>query len=338
MVDELETLAPGDVTARAAAQLVGSWSPGPSEGDALAAAAEAVGAAARTDDPVSMSTALDVLTFRQVMAGRLGDGEALAQQRLGLLTDLPKGPTVALELKDALHMAIQLDCGTANLARAVDESRRHRSLLFLREQRDLAVEPVLLPLALAGHHDELFEAAEEFADDWAASGRPVAPARALGPYAVACAHAMCGHDAASRRWFALVAAMQGRPTSRAGRGTGYAVVLDALLLLHRDRPERALEALSSTTEPGSEWYARLFAWWAPALRAEAAVLSDSPDSGPLLEEAQRLCASSETLSLVVRRARALAEGEAAVLATVAEHFEDLEVPYQARRTRRLAGR
>jgi hypothetical protein len=185
---------------------------------------------------------------------------------------------------------------------------------------------VLLPLALAGHHDELFEAAEEFADDWVTSGRPVAPARAIGPYAVAVAHATRGHDDESRRWFGLVAAMRDRPTSQAGRGTGYAVVLDALLMLHRDQPDRAMGALSASTDRASEWYVRLFAWWTAALRAEAAALAISPDRERLLDEAERLCAPSETLSLVVRRARALAAGERAALTEVAVRFEEPGCP------------
>ncbi len=336
VVDELEALAPRQSAAYAAMHLVRTWSEDPQAPDAGEAGRGAVQAARESGDPVRVSAALDVVTFLQVIAGRLAAAEATAQLRLSALGGLPTRPAVALELKDALHMAVQLDCGTGELTRAVAESRRHRGLPFLREQRDLAVEPVLLPLALAGHHDELFAAAEEFADDWAASGRPVAPARAVGPYAVAVAHGMRGHDDESRRWYDLVAAMTDRPTARAGRGTGYAVVLDALLMLHRDQPDRALDALSASAEPASEWYARLCAWWASALRAEAAVLTRARDAPHLLDEAEATCSSSPVLSVVVRRARAVSAGDRATLAAVADRFGELGAPYQQERTRHLA--
>jgi hypothetical protein len=149
---------------------------------------------------------------------------------------------------------------------------------------------------------------------------------------------MHGHDEESRRWFAVVAAMRDRPLAGAGRGTGYSVALDALLLLHRDEPDRALRLLTSVpVEEAAEWYTRLFSWWTAALAAEAAVLAGAPEAQGLLAEAERTCARSELLSLVVRRARALAAGDRAAAAAMAARFAELGTPYQQERTRTLTG-
>ncbi len=233
-------------------------------------------------------------------------------------------------------MTILLGCGSGDLQLAMSAARQHRRLPFLREQRDLGLEDLLLPAALAGHWDELLEAAEPYAEDWEASGRPAGAGRAVAPYAAATAYALLGDDVSARRWYDMAAVMRDRPSVEVGRDSGFGPVLDGLVLLHRDEPDRAGRGLRAESPQMSGWYGSLFAWWRSALRAEAAVLADSPDAEQLLEEARQLCASSETLSLVVRRARALAEGDATVLPILAERFDALGVPYQAQRTRRLA--
>lgn len=107
--------------------------------------------------------------------------------------------------------------------------------------------------------------------------------------------------------------------------------------LHRDEPDRALRPLSSSRAGESEWYSRIFAWWTAALTAEAAVLAGAPEAVMLLDRAERVCTRSGVLSLLVRRARALAAEEASTLAGLAEHLDALGAPYQAARTRSLAG-
>ncbi|MDT4997135.1 MAG: hypothetical protein QOD45_1203, partial [Pseudonocardiales bacterium] len=329
---ELETLTPRQTVALTGIRLLRAGGMNPGDAAALSAAEEAVVAAELTSEAALISGALDGLTATQLMVGRVADADATAQRRLVRLDGEPLTPGVALELKDGLHMAIFLACGTGDLARAAAAAERHRDLPFLREQRDVAREDLLLPYALAGRWAELLDTAAQVYDDWVQSGRPGGAGRAIGPYAVSTVHAMLGHDDEKHRWLGVVAALRDRPLAEVGRGTGYADVLDGLVLLHHGHPARAARLLERRDAEGG-WYQCLLSWWRAALRAEAAVLSGASDADAQLDEAAATCANSEVLTLVVRRAQALAHGT--TLDGLAEDLDRLDVPYQAQRTRLL---
>jgi hypothetical protein len=309
----------------------------PPPGDSVAAALDELAALPPVDeDPVRTSAALDARTAADVESGLLAEADETARTRLAGLPATTYEPALALELKDALHMSTLLACGTGDLRMALESGDRHRDLPFLREQRDLALEPGLLPAALAGRWSDLLESAEVFSSDWEASGRPSAHARAIGPYAVAVVHGMLGRERDRRRWLRTVAALRNRPVAEAGRGSGYASSLDALLLLHLDRPEQALRTLAAPDD-AVHWYRRLMRWWRAALVAEATVLAGAPDARESCRRAREACQTSPVLSLVVRRAEILGSGEADALVPLAEEFAEAGAPYQHARTLHLAG-
>lgn len=84
-------------------------------------------------------------------------------------------------------MAVLACVGAGDLMSATAYGEQHRTLAFLREQRDLAIEPTLLPDALAGRRTAAVTTGELFLEDWIAAGRRPAPGRAIGPCAVAMA-------------------------------------------------------------------------------------------------------------------------------------------------------
>jgi hypothetical protein len=232
-------------------------------------------------------------------------------------------------------MAVLVGCGTADLQWSVTSSRRHATLPFLREQRDLAREPMLLPHALSGDWGVALSTAEQFLQDWVASGRPPAPGRAPGPCAVAMVHGMRHDLQERRRWLDVTAALRGVPRAEATSGSGYGAVLDALLALHLGEADRALALLSPS--PATGWYARLFRHWSLALGPEAAVLAGDAKARNMFDAAQPACAGSPVLASILERARCLAEPDFEGVARTAEVFARLGVPYQAARSLVLAG-
>jgi predicted ATPase/DNA-binding CsgD family transcriptional regulator len=211
------------------------------------------------------SAALDSRTGELVEAGEVDEAATLARHRVNALLGVAITPATALELKDALHMAVLTCVGAGDLDAALRYAETQLGLPFLREQRDVVVDELLLPLALADA-DATLATAASFEEDWHAAGRPVAPGRAIGPAAVALLHGRRGDVAARRHWLAVAAAVRGVPTPLATEGTGYGEVFDAALALHRGRPADAAAALARVP-PGS-WWAGLFTRWRAELAAQ----------------------------------------------------------------------
>lgn len=82
---------------------------------------------------------------------------------------------------------------------------------------------------------------------------------------------------------------------------------------------------------------QLLCQWRAALVAEAAVLAGHPDAPQRCADAERACTGNPVAAALTRRACAVAAGDADGLRAVAAQLSQAGVPYQATRTRLLAG-
>jgi hypothetical protein len=211
-----------------------------------------------TGDVLAQSATADEHTDDLVAGGEVASAAALARSRVLLLLHEPMMPAAGLELKDALHMAVLTHVGARQLDHARKYAETQLGLPFLREHRDLAVDEMLLPLALADD-DAVVPMATSFQDDWEAAGSPIAPGRAIGPAAVAYFYGHRGNQPARETWLEVTARVRGVPTPLATEATGYGEVFDAALALHRGRRLEAARLLERV--PPDSWYGSLFAYW-----------------------------------------------------------------------------
>ena len=337
LLDELRTLNPDDPLMYTSAALVEDSRADPTDAQCLADAEHAAEVAHRLGDLLRESAALDVLTGTHIVSGRLTDAARCARTRVNLLDGRPADPPGALELKDALHMGVLACVGAGDLVSASRFGEQHRTLAFLREQRDLALEPTLLPDALAGRWNEVTTRGQMFLDDWIAAGRPAAPGRSIGPCAVAMVHGLLGRPDEREIWLEVVAQLRGVDRPSATASTGYGELFDAIVLLDRDRPRQAVQLLADETRGQSGWYGPLLSQWRAALLAESAVLAGDPLAALRCAQAEQAAAGNPVAAVLARRATALAAGDDDALVELAGRLDDLDVPYQAARTLVLAG-
>jgi hypothetical protein len=151
------------------------------------------------------------------------------------------------------------------------------------------------------------------------------------------AYGLLDDEPQRQRWLEIVAQLRNVPTEDANQGSGYGAVFDALVLLHRDRPRAAWSVLG-TSDAGGQWHAGLLCQWRAALSAEAAVLADRRDKDQACRAATSASEGNPIAAALTERARALSTGDADVLDRIAERFVDLDLPYQAERTRKLSSR
>jgi len=114
-------------------------------------------------------------------------------------------------------------------------------------------------------------------------------------------------------------------------------VFDALVALHRGRPEEALRMLATEPEAVQWWYGQIFRQWYLALRSEAAVLAGRPDAGELIATAEVAAARNPLAAALVQRAGALMTGDRTALLATADMFDNAGCRYQMARTLVLAG-
>ena len=254
----------------------------------------AVDAARRCGDPLIESASLDLRAG--LLAGHdVAAAAATAARRVELLTPLLLTPSIAVELRDALHMATLSSVGAGDLAGSRRFAEMQLRLPFLREARDLAAEVLLLPAALAGDWLEVETIGRQFLDGWRRSGRPAGAGRALGPSAVVMVQGLRSDEAARREWLAVVAALRGLddPTA-AMRGNGYGELLDAIVQLQQGHKDEALALLTVPADAHPNAYDQLLHEWRLALRAEATgVQTTTGEVGARVRELCRRLISSE---------------------------------------------
>jgi predicted ATPase/DNA-binding CsgD family transcriptional regulator len=291
--------------------------------------------ARRMDDPLTESAALDQLTSIQLARGDVRAAAASALRRTELLAPLPVTAMAGLEFFDGFVMATECAVAAGDLPAARRLAERLRDLPFYREEGHLATARLIVVTALAGDWSETAGLAERFLEGWERAGRPRAGNLGQAAYAAATMHGLRGEDDVRAAWLDVVEALEtpGRPASIIHFGEFF----DGLLLLHRGRPEHAVEAMRTPPEQFTEWHSGIWRPWYAALWAEAAVLSGSPDAADRIRRARSATAGNPIATAVVDRAAALSTSDRGGLPAVAGTLREAGCHYQWARTLVMIG-
>lgn len=299
----------------------------------VACAERAVELAHRTRDPLAESAALDTLAGAHSLAGDTFTAAAIARRRMALLESTPNTPVGTPELIDALGEAAEAELGAGDLRGARRWAQQLADHPLLAEVGHRATSWLLVTDALAGNVDDVRTQSVRFLEAWQRVGDPAKSGLGPAVAGVAMIHDLRGDHEARGEWDAVV---RGLGTSPA-RTYGYGAVFDALALLHRGQVHEALERMA--TEPREVWRWVTWIWlhWYVALRAEAGVLAGASDAVERLAEARAVVAGNPIAGAIVERAEALLCADHERLLATVEAFEAAGCPYQAARTRVLAG-
>jgi predicted ATPase/DNA-binding CsgD family transcriptional regulator len=342
LIDSARQLAGGDPAAQVAVALAeaGVLSDafgalqGPVDNDVpqtLARAERAVALARRTGDPLAESAALDALLGAQSWAGDTFASAATARRRIALLTSTPDSPIRTHELLDALGEATEASLGAGDLPHARQWARDLADHPFLAEVGDRATSWLLMVDALAGNVDEVVAASARFREAWQRAGRPARPYLRPAAAGVAMIHGLRGDHQAQRTWNEILDRLGPAHTF------GHQAVFDGLLMLHRGRADEALERMAPEPQQVWRWVTWIWLHWYVALRAEAAVLTDSPGAAGRVAEARRIVAGNPVAEAMVERAGALLDSDEERLVNAAAALDAAGCPYQSARTLLLAG-
>ncbi|MFI6432262.1 ATP-binding protein [Rhodococcus oryzae] len=301
--------------------------------ETIARAERAVELAHRTGDPLAESAALDTLTGAQSWAGDAFAAAATARRRITLLASAPPTPTGTHELIDALGEATEAGLGVGDLPGARRWARQLADHPMLVEVGHRATSQLLVADALAGNVDEVLTRSARFLEAWQRSGRPTGSVLGAAVAGVGMIHGLRDDDGARREW----AEVMDQLATPAEHAYGYRAVYDSMLLLHNGDAGEALERMAP--EPGEVWRWVTWVWlhWYVALRAEATVLTGSPDAADRLAEARTIVAGNPVAGAIVERAEALLARDRERLLATADAFDAAGCRYQSARTRVLAG-
>ncbi|MFE3025535.1 ATP-binding protein [Nocardia tengchongensis] len=268
---------------------------------AISLAQHAVELADRTGDPLACSAALDALTAAQCWAGDVFAAAETTRRRVAVLTSMPVTPASALERVNALSEAADIGIGVGDLKESHRWAEQLRDLPLLAERGDFATSALLVVDALLGNLDEVLAGSGRFVDSWELSGRPCVPSLAPAAAAVAMAHGLRGDDDARAEWLAIADTLGGT----SDRQVAYRAVFDAMVLLDRGQPERALAELATEPDALDEQTVWIWRHWYVALRAEAAVLAGHPDARGFVAAARTTVSGNPMAVPIVERAAAL---------------------------------
>ncbi|MCZ4557390.1 LuxR C-terminal-related transcriptional regulator [Rhodococcus maanshanensis] len=301
--------------------------------ETIARAERAVELAHRTGDPLAESAALDTLTGAQSWAGDAFAAAATARRRITLLASAPPTPTGTHELIDALGEATEAGLGVGDLPGARRWARQLADHPMLVEVGHRATSQLLVADALAGNVDEVLTRSARFLEAWQRSGRPTGSVLGAAVAGVGMIHGLRDDDGARREW----AEVMDQLATPAEHAYGYRAVYDSMLLLHNGDAGEALERMAP--EPGEVWRWVTWVWlhWYVALRAEATVLTGSPDAADRLAEARTIVACNPVAGAIVERAEAMLARDRERLLATADAFDAAGCRYQSARTRVLAG-
>lgn len=293
--------------------------------------------ARRVDDPLIQSAVFDQLTTVQLVRGDVGGAAASALHRTELLAPMPVTAASAVELFDALGMACNCAIAAGDLRAARAHAERLRDLPFYREEGHLATRRLIVVTALVGDWDETVTLAQRFREGWERAGRPRAGNLSGPAYAVATVHGLRGDDDARAEWLDIVDALR-TPGSRAELHR-CGEVFDALLLLHRGRPQQAVQVLDTPPEDFNHWGDSVWRTWYAALWAESAVMSGNEDAAARIQRARPATAGNSIAAAIVDRAAAVnaRDGGRDALTIAATALADAGCRYQWARTLVLLG-
>jgi hypothetical protein len=295
----------------------------------------AITLARRVGDPLIESAALDQLTAVQLARGEISAAAASSLRRTKILAPLPVTALTGFEFTDAYVMATECAVAAGDLAGARVLAEGVRDLPFHREEGHLATARLIVVAALAGDWDEAIALGERFLEGWERAGRPRTSNLSRGAYAAATVHGLRGDDDARAAWLEVVDAVASVncPISEIHHGEFF----DAVLLLHRGRPQEAMRILATPPEQFREWYNGMWRPWYAAVWAEAAVLADDAEAGERLLRARWATADNPIADAMVDRAAALAAGNRDGVLTAADVLLKAGCRYQWARSLVLAG-
>ena len=287
---------------------------------------------ARAGDPLAESAALDRLTEVQLMRGEMRAAAASAVRRTELIAPLEVTAVAALELLDGLLMGAECAVAVGDLRAARGFAERFRDLPFHQEEGHLATARLLLVTVMAGDWPEAVGLAERFHEGWERAGRPRTGNLTPSACAVAGMYGLRGDDGARAAWLGIVDGLT--TPGRALSDFYFGEYFDALLLLHRGLPQRAVDVLHSAPEQIREWYNVRWRPWYAALWAEAAALSGHKDTAARIEQARLETAGNPIATAIVERAEIVRGrgGNRDGLSTVAAAMEAAGCRYQWART------
>ncbi|WP_346146345.1 ATP-binding protein [Kitasatospora cinereorecta] len=296
-------------------------------------AEHAVALAQVAGGPVAESAALDALSGAQSWAGDPFADAAAARRRIDLLAPLPPTPASTHELADALAMAAGTALGVGRLPEALRWGGHLAEHPLLADAVHHATSWLLITDALAGRADRVLAGSTGFLDAWERGGRP--RSLSLGPAAasVAMVHGLRGEHDARAPWLTVV----DLAGTAAEHRYGYGAVFDAMVLLHHGDPDAALDRIAPA--PEEMWKRVCWVWlhWYAALRTEASVLAGHPDARERITATRTLVTGNPVATAQVDRAEALLDGDVPRQLAAAAAFDAAGCPYQAARTRLLAG-
>ena len=297
-------LADGDLSARVRLLIAEAFNGAIADPATLAVVDQALTLARRLDDPLAESAALDQLTSVQLARGEVRAAAASALRRTELLAPMPVSAATGFEFFDGFVMAAECAIAAGDLPGARRQAERLRDLPFYREEGHLATSRLIVVTVLAGGWSEAVGLAERFREGWESAGRPRAGNLSRGAYAAATVHGLRGNDDVRGEWLKIVDALEtpGYPISKVHFGEFF----DALLLLHRGRPEPAARLMATPPEQLDAWASGMWRPWYGALWAEAAVLSGSGEVADRVQRARSAAEGNPIAAAIVDRAEALA--------------------------------
>lgn len=283
--------------------------------------------------------ALDCLTALQLARGELGEALASTRARGASMDPLPLSAATAYGFNDYLLMGCEVSLAAGDLPGARAFAERLAALPCYREYVHPALARRVQVDALTGDIEGAAARGVLLRASWERAGRHRANTLAVGTWALGLVHGLLGDDDERARWQEATAHLLGEP-ELPGWVTvvGWAPALDAVLLLHRDRPDEALAVLAAPLDDpawGRSTTMRLWRPWYAAARAEAAVLSGAAGLDPELAAAGAAVRGNPVAGALVRRASAFARGDVAELDAVTRLLQDQGAGYQAARTARL---
>lgn len=301
---------------------------------------DAVVLARDAGDPLLVDTALDEVCAAQLEAGELTVALETVRERLRGMAKVPVDVVSGMDHAD-VHLMAAHACLAAGL---LTEGRRHADALaalpFLREEPQIGLARQLELGALAGSFDDVVSQAGAFRTSWEGAGRPVVNNFAPASYAVAMVLGVLGDDQGRAEWTAITRRVAREPGRCDDPTFIWPAVLDGLYLLHRDETGRAADLLNFGPDEvpgGPRWHQRLWLPWYAGLWAEVGALTAVADLDDRLARAATAARGNDVAGLLVERAALLASGDTPALTALAGRFELLASPYQAQRTRWLAG-
>ncbi len=283
--------------------------------------------ARRSGDAALISNALDAASTMPFYEGRFEAVAANNRERLELLDRASsQSLEVEYERSDAFHMVIASLAQTGEFREAAAYGAEAREADLARGVEHAAWERALVPLFFLGEWDEALEQADRARRAWSVA-RPEISGLAGGFSVPIAIHGCRGAERESLDWLEFLLGLL--PEQSPQRETALLMRGDALL--HQGRWAEAADLLAPQL---GRW--SFFALFYRAVRAEAFVRAERGNDRDLagLESASFEHPYARATAL---RARALLEGDRALLGEALEIFERIECPYQRARTGWLLG-